>query len=175
MQVTKTYKIFILISLVLIFLVLASCSSYKLERVLAQKNTNYDFKSEENICNSQSNSQNQVERLPKYQIVSKDCFKQPRCLVFIYINENDFNKSNITILSNFLKEKNKDKEMLQIFFFDDFNKALSHTKGKLEPRDLSRNARGIFYYDNAGEYLKIKLNKNNSSEWIVIYEKLVED
>jgi len=111
---------------------------------------------------------------PEFVLLTKNCFMDKTCLAYVYVKSKPLSKEKLIELSNMLNKKNKEKERLTVFFFDNLELGRAHAKGKLELRDLENNAKGLFRYDAKEEYVKIRLAgkiSNNWDRWKTIYTK----
>jgi len=107
-------------------------------------------------------------------LTRRNCFIEKKCLAFIYVRKKVFNKKKLIELSNLLNKKNKEKEILTVYFFDDLELGRAHAQGKKEPADLENDAKGLFRHDAKEEYVKIRLAgkiSNNWDRWKTIYTK----
>lgn len=141
-----------------------------------KNNNNYSIQSNKKITivNQTDSSTKQTD----YKLLTKDCFDQSICLAYIYIKKDLFDRKNLIELSNLLNNKNKEKERLRIFFFDNLSLAQAHSEGKKELQDLENDARALFLYTDLEESLKLRiLNKEseNWSSWETVFSKEIED
>lgn len=115
-----------------------------------------------------NDSQNRLDLVFEYEVVGENCFNRSKCSTAVYTAENFFNDLNLIQLSDFLKQKNKKRKLLQVFFYDDLKKATADAKAK-QVLQKSDSVRGI-YYDSSRKYLKYRFSKDERASWIIVFD-----
>jgi hypothetical protein len=163
------------LGLTFLFISLISIQCYSLTTsILVSSTSSTQHKSTVNFDIHQFSQLKKSKKQDDFTLLTRDCFMERTCLAFVYVKKKFFNKKKLIELSNLVNKKNKEKERLTVFFFDELAIAQAHAQGKSEPRDLENDAKGLFRHDTKEEYLKIRLAGKmsyNWSRWKIVFSR----
>jgi len=109
----------------------------------------------------------------KYEILTKNCFSEPRCFAFVFIDKRVMNARNLLLAVQEFERMNERREYLRVIFFDDLQVAKAYAEGK-RVHDINFDAKAVYFREADQKYLKVKCFEADGgkfSEWANILDK----
>lgn len=109
----------------------------------------------------------------KYEILTKNCFSEPRCFAFVFMDKKIMNALNLLHVVKEFERMNEQREYLRVIFFDDLQLAKAYAEGK-RAHDINFDAKAVYFHEADQIYLKVKCFEADAgkfSEWTNILDK----